>query len=115
MNTNNEHPFLQIINDPGKFEGEVEGIRRLWENVVLNGGADEEIYDGDIQYSVFYADGPDLMDGLYSSLFASDPDCFAIALMEDEQGFVNSYWLTEAEYNTWIADIEASNEAEGDY
>ena len=87
-----------VITSPGKFEGEHFIVGFFW-GVGLEGAADEEIYDVDTQYFVFeLAEWESLIPGTVYGLDEYSEELWLV-LWEDDNGFINSYWLTESALN----------------
>ena len=95
---------FDIIREPGKFEGELEIVPKMWDIALEGFGA--EVYVGDTLYS-------------FVTLLAVDleptPELFGARLWERSDGFVCSEWYsTEAEYDAAIRAWEAEAEHEAD-
>jgi len=75
---------MNIITDPGKYEGEQWYVPEYWEKV-LDGKSDQTISDDTTQYSLFRlcAEDAPVLKGY------ADPGEWLI-LWEDDQGFVHS-------------------------
>ena len=90
----------EIINKPGKFEGEREHALYFHE-LVQNGGGDVYFDENDTCYDVFYLDDSDR-----KRFDLSDID-FAVIYYTDDNGFVYCPIVDEDELNTFIEDIES--------
>lgn len=98
---------------PGKFEAEPGYVERLWE-IVLDGAADDEFYDGETPIALFYVD-QDLRELLSREGFATNLDVEdgqVIAVWESDQGFVNSRVMSPQEAAAWEAEADADVEDE---
>lgn len=92
------------IYEPGKFEGELAIVPRMWE-VVLDGFSHDVYVDGTAYsfVSLLAVDEP-TTEGLYGAM-----------LWETDQGFVMSQWFeTEADYKAKIELAEALAEGEAE-
>ena len=93
---------FDIIREPGKFEGELEIVPKMWDIALEGFGAD--VYVGDTLYSFVTLMSVDL---------DPTPELFGACLWERSDGFVCAEWYsTEAEYDAAIRDLEAQSEAE---
>ena len=93
-----------VIRDPGKFEGEPSFVPELWD-MVMDGGMDDEFYDGDKPVAVFMIDNE--LRTKFPAAFGPDGSysvAYAILLYEDSQGFVNSSSVDSAEELTSLID-----------
>jgi hypothetical protein len=89
--------LTDIDRTPGKFEGEPEYLKTLWDSV-LDGASDDVIDDGDRVYSVFRLSADDKRD------YATDADI--IIVWESDQGFVNMRHLDSAEFAALCANFD---------
>lgn len=84
------------ISEPGKFEGELEIVPKMWDVAMEGFACDVQV--GDTLYSfvpLLAVDEP-ITNGLYGA-----------CLWERSDGFVTSEWFeTEAEYNTALERAE---------
>lgn len=78
------HDWSAIDNRPGKFQGEPEWVKVLWE-LALQGGAD---VDGDDSF-IFYISKGDIIDrGVPANMLGME-----VILTEDGNGFVHAQWI----------------------
>jgi hypothetical protein len=94
----------ETIKEPGKFEGELSIVPKMWDLVLEGFGL--EVYVGETLYSFvsLYAVDEQPADGLYGA-----------CLWERSDGFVMTKWYsTEAGYNAAIAQLEAEAESDED-
>jgi hypothetical protein len=80
-----------IIQDNGKFEGEMVFIPYLW-----NDTPDENWINDERELSIYFAkkvrkDWPEYAEGLYNT--------YAVVLASDESGFVFADYISKDEYN----------------
>jgi hypothetical protein len=95
---------IEIIHEPGKFEGELSIVPQMWDIALEGFGA--EVYVGDTLYS--FVTLPAI--GLEPT-----GDLFGARLWERSDGFVCSEWYsTEAEYNAAILEWEKLSEEDSE-
>ncbi len=95
-----------IVCSPGKFEGEPWYVVALWE-LVLNGCADSEIFDGDDLISVFTLD-KDLRDACGLETPRRD-GADHIVLWERSDGFVCSRQLSTTQLHGLETECDAGD------
>lgn len=99
-----------VIRSPGKFEAEPLYVPFLWQKS-LDGGADEEVYDGETPVQVFNIDDADRK--LFADLDANLEGVAVVTLMETEQGFVNAETYDTAEaWQKVAAELEPTGDEE---
>lgn len=94
---------MDIINRPGKFEGEPTYVEHYYE-LLLNGGSDETIYDGETAIEVFGVAPEDVL------LFPDLDGVANILLWIDESGFCNSRQMSHADLEAFRAECEATDD-----
>ena len=77
---------------PGKFEGEPIYSPYFYE-LMMDGMADETIYEGDLMIEIFRVDEPD------RAIFPELKDVYGVSMSNDENGFIYCSPLTEEETN----------------
>ena len=77
-----------VITSPGKFEGEMVYVPYFWD-IVLNGGADENLSDNGVNVDRIVIIGDDITE-FDDVLSLDDVDC-SIDLWEDDSGFVHAH------------------------
>lgn len=87
------------VDSPGKFEGEPIEVL-YFHDLVMNGASDETLYDGETPIDVFFVDEEDRV------LWDLDPEVYAVAVWESDQGFVYHRELDKEHYAQLVADIE---------
>jgi hypothetical protein len=101
-------PYDEDVSHPGKFQGEPAYVPFYWE-MTLEGFASEELDDNGQLWSIFFPSDED------RAIFPEIGDAYAIALWEDDFGFVNrSEFSTQAEYEKIKAAIEAESPSNED-
>lgn len=100
---------INVIREPGKFEGEPTYVPYLWD-VVMDGFSDTTAYDGDTPVDILIIDSDDV------AKFPDLKGIYAVAVWESEQGFVNHRTFGAAdELQDMIEALEAEYEdCEGD-
>lgn len=73
-----------IIQNPGKFEGEMIYVPYFWDTS-LEGGPDDVRFDGDVQVDIFYPGDADL------EQFPELQGVKSLEVWEDDQGFVHCH------------------------
>ena len=95
---------MNRINDPGKFEGEMEYIEYFYNFVRFGStcGANEILFDSNgTQYDVFILTDDD------RRICELDSEDHAAIYYEDDSGFGYCPILTYQDYDAFIIDIEA--------
>lgn len=95
------------ITTPGKFEGEPWWALELYD-FIMNGGGDETLYDSDTPFEIFNVDKD------MATRYDLDPSITRIACHESDQGFFCMDYLTDEDYEKWLQDLEAQEEANED-
>lgn len=103
-------PYIEVITDPGKFEGQPKVAPTLW-NLANQGFADEEWEDVDgtlySQWDFTKSSAEDVADALFSSRSMGDLHNWEyatayefsgnyVSIWEDAQGFVSVDWVHES-------------------
>lgn len=92
---NAEFPYRRIT-DPGKFEGELSIVPKMWDLVLEGGSADVCFEDETYSFVCLLAVDEPVNDGLYGAM-----------LHERSDGFVIATWFrTEADYKTAMRELE---------
>lgn len=107
MENQGQEKWQVIDRNPGKFEGEPEYVKAFWE-VMMDGGADETIYEGDHPHEVFVLSDEDRMK------YGFDEEDYALVLWESDQGFVNHEVISKAGLNAFRTHCEKFNEENDD-
>lgn len=91
----------------GKFQGEPLYVEAFW-NQTLDGGADYDLYDGDMLVSAFIVGEGDRAD------WPELGDCYALAVWERDDGFVCSLRMDHAGFEAWRRACELAPGERGD-
>lgn len=92
-----------IITTPGKFEGELSFVPKLWD-MTLESMEDETLWDGDTLISIF-RNCPKLWETIGEE-HGLDFEFEYVAMYEDSQGFVHTEYLTVDDYTALIRRLE---------
>lgn len=92
------------ISEPGKFEGELSIVPKMWEIVLEGFSADVYLHDRVYSFVSLIAVDEPTNNGLYGAM-----------LWEDENGFVHSEWQeSKGQYDCRLREMEQLAEGQTD-
>ena len=100
----NTYQDSNIIQGPGKFEGEPTFAPHFYD-LWLEGASDDDIQEPNGTLTSIFIVQPD-----ERKLFPYiAPETYVVALSEDNDGFVWTDELTDGEYRKWLNSLDYSN------